>query len=176
MYPYYQPLDLVLDHHDWRFLNFLSHRYLNEAYHYEVNGYVFTGYSQFFLRDATEDYRDQKLFEKISNLFVSDSLYSDPSHVYQWSQVSTIPGSLPIHTDTRTAVISIPIVTFTAPVVWYDDQENALCSYDYDGVASLINTSITHGLPHNTTRRIFLQVGGMRESYDDCLSQLKKIG
>jgi hypothetical protein len=30
-----------------------------------------------------------------------------------------------------------------------------------------------HGLPDNKAQRIFFQVGGMRESYDDCLAQFK---
>jgi len=172
MYPYYKPLGLVLDTTDWRFMNFLSHNYQSQAYHYVVQGHTIEQYSQYFLRDATEDYREHQLFKKISNLFVPESPYSDPNHVYQWSQVSFVEGKLPQHTDTRTAVISIPLVTFHAPIVWYENDIE-VCNYDYASEATLINTSIVHGLPDNKSQRVFFQVGGMRESYDDCISQFK---
>lgn len=174
MHPYYQTLDLELDTNDWRFLNFLSHEYMSEVKYPTFGDYEFKNYSHFFLRDAKEDYRTQRIFQKISDLFVSESPHSSVEHVYYWSQISTVPNNLPAHSDVRKAAISIPIVTFTTPIIWYDEDDNELCRYHYDSASTLINTEIRHGSPDNKTRRIFFQVGGFQESFEKILTYLKK--
>lgn len=173
MDPFYHPLDIELSTTDWRFLNFLSHEYLTQVKYPTFGEYEFPNYSHFFLRDAERDFRSQPIFKKISDLFI-ESPHSSVEHVYYWSQISTVPSTLPAHSDVRKAVISIPIVTFTSPIHWYDDQDNVVCEYDYEHAVTLINTEIRHGSPDNQTRRIFFQVGGFHEPYEKILSYLKK--
>lgn len=173
MHPYYHALTVQLDTTDWRFLNFLSHRYLPEVKYPTFGDYEFKDYSHFFLRDAQEDYRSQRIFQKIADLFVPESPHSVLEHVYHWSQISTVPNNLPAHSDVRKAVVSIPIVMFTSPIIWYDDNDNELERYHYENTATLINTEIRHGSPDNETRRIFFQVGGFQEPFEKILTYLK---
>lgn len=172
MYPYYRPIDIELTTEDWRFLNFLSHNYLADAKHPTYGEYAFTGYSHFFLRDADVDYSYHPIFKKISELFI-DSPYSSVEHVYNWSQVSIVPDLLPIHIDVRKAVISIPLVTFTTPIIWYDENDNELYRYHYENTATLLNTATRHGSPDNNSSRIFFQVGGFHEPFEKIVTYLK---
>lgn len=172
MNPYYHPIDVDLTTEDWKFLNFLSHQYLSEVKYPTFDDYEFPNYSHFFLRDAGTDYSNNPIFKKISDLFI-ESPHRSVEHVYHWSQISTVPRSLPIHSDVRKAVISIPLVTFTSPIIWYNENDIELCRYHYDNTVTLINTEIRHGSLDNETRRIFFQVGGFHEPFEKILTYLK---
>jgi hypothetical protein len=47
-------------------------------------------------------------------------------------------------------------------------------SYDYRHTASLVNTSVYHGVPGNDKARIFFQVGGFNEDFMAVVKSLKR--
>lgn len=66
-------------------------------------------------------------------------------------------GVLPAHIDPyRTGVIMFPLTNEPSPIVYYDGEEE-LFKHTYTGV-TLINAKIRHGVPVNSSDRIFFQV------------------
>jgi hypothetical protein len=175
MIPYYSKLDLELDTDDWRFLNYLNHTHLHETKPFKMsNGEFSPDYRDYFISSGKVDYRSNKIFKKICNLFTEDSPHSSIDYVYRYSQISYVPGKLITHRDRRSCAISIPLVTLDVPIRWYDDNDNYLgVEYFYEHAVSLINTSIRHGAPNNVSPRIFFQVGGFNEDFNITKSKIK---
>lgn len=199
--PFYKKLNLDLDANDWRFLNYLSHTYLdkvaaleqpeninkNNVYYTDVdNQKPHVSYAHFFLKNSSADYRNNGIFKKIAALFKTGTSLSSFENIYQRSQISRVDGKLLPHKDKRKSVITIPVVTLTAPVFWYkattlefdkkmflteNDSYLAIESYDYKHTATLINTAKFHGSPDNLSRRIFFQVG-LAESFEEIVDSL----
>lgn len=177
MIPYYYKLDMTLDTDDWRFLNYLSHRYLHETKPFKQrNGDFFHYYEDYFIANSSNDYRNNKIFQKIANLFVDTHTHANVDYVYRYSQISHVPGELIPHKDRRLSVISIPLVTIDCPIKWYDNDDNYVgVEYNYEHEVSLINTDIKHGAPDNKSPRIFFQVGGFFDMpFEHILTKLKK--
>jgi hypothetical protein len=182
---YYRGLDLELDTGDWRFLNYLYYTYTSKTKPYTTPRGTFDQYRDFFLRDSSNDYREQPIFTKIAQLFGS-GLHCSVDHVYKYSQVSVVGGTLVPHIDTRTCVVSIPMLPLSS-VIWYknltESSEKILWNpqeymeietYDYRYTASLVNTSIYHGVPNNDKARIFFQVGGFNDAFIEVVKSLKR--
>jgi hypothetical protein len=184
MNKFYKKLNLELDYKDWRFLNYLVHTYIPRTSDYVHPTGTFSSYKDFFLKNSANDYREQQIFKKIANLFLSGS-YTNFNHVYNLSHVAIVENTLAPHIDHRTAVITIPLVN-VSPICWYENIFNSkerllaneyeykeIESYDYSDQAVLINTSEYHGAPNNNSHRLFFQVGGFTETFSETLKRLK---
>jgi hypothetical protein len=176
MHPFYQKIKLSLDDSDRTFLNYLAEKYAKSTRPYQVGSTEYTWYQDAFLRNFDEDYRSAELFKKLKDLFVVDSQYRKDDWIYNQSQISVVPGSLPPHIDQRKCALSIAISEIKTPVYWYQKRDDSkhICSYDYSSPITLINTSILHGSPNNDSVRIFFQIGGFREDFSYVVSNLKQ--
>ena len=178
MMPYFKPLELNLDHNDWRFLNLLSNRYKHQTAPIEYKNAVIDRYRHFFLRNSNQNYINYPLFRKIAAIFKSSTLYNDLDHVYFNSQISYVPGPLLPHIDKRTCVISIPLVPLS-PIFWYklgnsNNKETyiEIMQYNYQHEAVLLNTNILHGTINNELERIFFQIGGFSNQINHVIQDL----
>lgn len=185
MNPHYKQLHVDLDANDWRFLNYLSHRYVAKTQPFITAKGTFEQYKDFFLKNSDTDYKQQPIFAKIAGLFKEGTSHSTVEQVYEYSQVSLVNSILVPHKDSRKCVISIPLVP-VSPVSWYTDTKNSgnrllhniddcveIDSYDYRWPVSLVNTEVYHGVPNNTTPRIFFQVGGFSDTFAEVSTHLK---
>jgi len=180
---FYQGISLDLSHEDRRFLTYLAINYVTKTSDISSNNDTFDQYKHFFLKNSKNSYIANPIFQKISNLFREDSRYHDLAHIYNYSQVSCVPNKLIPHVDFRKCVISIPLVPL-GPVSWFEsdsderfltDRESykPIMSYDYRYETSLINTHIFHGAPDNDQVRIFFQVGGFSQTFQEVVGQIK---
>jgi hypothetical protein len=199
--PFYKKLNLDLDTNDWRFINYLSHTYLSKVealgskqnlekykeYYTTSSSKSFEQYKHYFLKGSDNNYRNENIFKKITNLFKPDSNFSSIEHIYKFSQISFVKSFLLPHKDKRKSVISIPIIKMTEPVYWYQptlptlndkmilidkNSYREIGSYDYTYPTTLLNTSIFHGSPNNLTNRIFFQIG-FGESFETVVDNLR---
>jgi hypothetical protein len=172
MNPYYRKINLEITTEDWRFLNYLSHRYVSRTESFVVDETrTFDQYKDFFLVKSDRDYKQNPFFEKCRQMFTPDAPHYSLDYLYRYSHISLIPGELIPHRDKRTAAINIPLITFDKPIRWYDDEHNVLCEYKYDTAVSLLNTKILHGVTDNTTPRIIFQIGGFGEDFETVLTR-----
>jgi len=136
----------------------------------------------FYIKNSNNNYVLNSLFEKILKIFNNNSPYKNLSYLYNNCLISKIPGSLIPHKDFRSCAISIPLVPVT-PISWYssdlsqqflDDPATykLVCSYDYKHAVSLINTSIYHGAPENKNERLFFQIGGFKENFQQVIKNI----
>lgn len=89
------------------------------------------------------------------------------TNLYNHASFAWVDGSLDFHQDHRLCALSIPLVDFTQPIIWKNENlDTELATYNYTkGVPVLINTTFHHGSPNNTTQRIWFQVS-LRETID----------
>ena len=175
---YYLPIDFE---YDSKPLLEIAKKYLDSAIDgfknsdggyttYEEVGKVEEGkYSvtSLYLRDIKEDFSNLKILKDCSKL-----LNKDFDHVFKYAQFFKVNGSLPPHIDKRTAAFTIPLYGVNKPVSWYDDNNQIIQQYTYKG-PSIINTSIKHGCIENDEERVFFQIGGFSEPFDQIIKNVK---
>ena len=95
----------------------------------------------------------------------------DINDIYEYAQYFIIEGSLSPHVDKRTAAFTIPLRGVDTPVVWYDENDNVLDSYLYEG-PTLIDTNTKHGAEENLYQRLHFQIGGFTEPFSKIVENL----
>ena len=128
-----------------------------------------------YFRDLPEDFRYLKIFEDCCKLFANTKTtkkHHDLDSLYNYAQFFKITGPLLPHVDRRTAAFTIPLYGVSHPVYWFDkDGTTVLEKYTYDG-PTLINTSINHGCLENIGERVFFQIGGFAEPFDELVESI----
>ena len=134
----------------------------------EANG---TSVTSLYLRDLPVDFTNLKVLHDCVELFKNTPKHNNFDHVYKYAQFFKIKGPLPPHVDKRTCVFTIPLYGVDRPVYWFDDNNQVLEKYTYDG-PSIINTSIKHGCMENEGERVFFQIGGFSEPFEEIANLL----
>ena len=119
-----------------------------------------------YFKDMPEDFKHLKIFSDIAKIFKRDL-----DNVYEFAQYFIIEGSLSPHVDKRTAAFTIPLRGVDTPVVWYDDNNNILDSYLYEG-PTVIDTNPKHGAEDNKHHRLHFQIGGFTKPFSEILEDL----
>jgi len=158
---YKEVLDLNLDKNDLLFLSYLANKYLEKTKSIQTHKGIFHPYKHFFIKEPSMDYSDNIIFNKIERCFNG---YTTLSYIYERFHISRIPGVLPYHTDIRDCVLTIPLKKLKYPVIWIDENENVITSYDYRNPV-LVNTKIRHGCLQNDEDRVLFQIG-FYDSFD----------
>ena len=170
----YKKLNLDLDFNDWRFLVYLTQKYVYHGNPYlDGRSPVPVYFKSVPLFKSENDYRSNPLFEKIRQLFTDESAYSNLEHLYQNCIVANVPDTLPPHYGLVPCGINIPLTPITTPINWYDSDMNVIGEYYYDHPATLINTKLMHGAPSNSNIRLFLIIGGWTEDFETTLTKFK---
>lgn len=119
-----------------------------------------------YFKDLPEDFKHLQIFWDLSRI-----LKRDINDVYEYAQYFIIEGSLSPHIDKRTAAFTIPLRGVDTPVVWYDENDNILDSYLYEG-PTLIDTNTKHGAEENLYQRLHFQIGGFTEPFSKIVENL----
>jgi hypothetical protein len=122
-----------------------------------------------FFKDMPEDFRHLDVFKDLCVLFRNTNTvnkHHDLNHLYNYAQFFRVSGPLKPHKDMRTCAFTVPLYGAVDPVYWYDEDDKELMRYNYDG-PTLINTSIRHGCMDNTGERVFFQIGGFAEPFNE---------
>lgn len=119
-----------------------------------------------YFKDMPEDYKSLQIFNDLSIM-----LKRDINDIYEYAQYFIIEGSLSPHVDKRTAAFTIPLRGVDTPVVWYDDDNNILDTYLYEG-PTLIDTNTKHGAEDNLDQRLHFQIGGFNQPFSKIIENL----
>lgn len=119
-----------------------------------------------YYKNLPEDYKHLKIFANLSNI-----LKRNIDDVYNNAQYFIIEGSLAPHVDKRTAAFTIPLRGVDTPIVWYDESNNVLDRYLYEG-PTLIDTKTKHGAEENLYQRLHFQIGGFTEPFNKIIENL----
>ena len=119
-----------------------------------------------YYKDLPENYKHLKIFTDLSNI-----LKKNIDYIYHNAQYFIIEGSLSPHVDKRTAAFTIPLRGVDTPIVWYDESNNVLDRYLYEG-PTLIDTKTKHGAEENLHQRLHFQIGGFTEPFSKIIENL----
>ncbi len=122
--------------------------------------------SSVYFKDIPEDFKSLNIFSDLSII-----LKRKIDDLYEFAQYFKIEGSLSPHNDKRTAAFIIPLRGVDTPVVWYDDNDNILDTYLYEG-PTLIDTSTKHGVLDNLNERLHFQIGGFNDPFSDIIEDI----
>jgi hypothetical protein len=120
-----------------------------------------------YYKNLPENYRHLKIFTDLSNI-----LKRNIDDVYNCAQYFIIEGSLAPHVDKRTAAFTIPLRGVDTPIVWYDESNNVLDKYLYEG-PTLIDTKTKHGAEENLHQRLHFQIGGFTEPFSKIIENIQ---
>jgi len=151
-------LNLKIDSDDIEFLNLLAEKHIDDLKPVQKKNPdgtlrpIFHHYMDFYLRNASDDYSDHKLFGKIATVVGKSSDY-----IYRKAHLALVPGSLPYHIDERECALTISFKKFSQPITWVDSDGLWMDEYYYENPV-LVNTKIKHGCLNNTEHRIMFQI------------------
>ena len=130
------------------------------------------------LTDIPIDLTGLAVIPELCEFFKNTTHHHDPDYLIKYLYFFSIRGPLPKHTDARLATFNIPVIMGeNTPMTWHDldKDDEVVCEYTYQGKAALVNTYVRHANLTNTGHRLFLSVGGWRESFDTVKEQLEGL-
>lgn len=173
---------LNLDEQDIVFLELLKEKYKDQVNNIipHRNNYVMkSGYTQWYVKDATAEEKSHPVFLKFVELFKYTS-HNTLEKIINSCKIARIPGPLNIHVDYRAAILSIPLVDLVKPITFWssrNDDKTILNQYYYTKYKPVIkNVHVEHNVIDNNEDRIIFQVGSFgKENNEDFKNLIKKL-
>lgn len=173
---------LLLDSNDIAFLNYLKEKYKDSVNNIipNRNNYVMkSGYTQWYMNDATLEEKSNPIFKKFAALF-KNTTHNNIDKIISSSKLARIPGPLNIHVDYRAAILSIPLVDLKKPITFWtsrNDDKKIIGQYYYTKYRPVIkNVHVEHNVIDNDEDRIMFQVGSFGandgEDFTNLISRL----
>lgn len=173
---------LDLNQNDINFLELLKEKYKDQVNNIipQRNNYVMkSGYTQWYMKDATTEEKTNPIFFKFLKLF-ENTTHNTLEKIINSCKLARIPGPLNIHVDYRAAILSIPLVDLKKPITFWssrNDDKIILNQYYYTKYKPVIkNVHVEHNVIDNNEDRIIFQVGSFgKENNEDFINLIKKL-
>jgi len=178
----------ALDSADINFLENLKDDCLEEMSDYldAENLTMQSGYTYIHLNKLDFiDYNNIPFFTKLANLFPGtcngtlDGSAGTLDGVFNNLQLVRVTGELKIHVDYRACVLTIPLVDLVKPITFWssrDDDKEIWHQYHYTKYRPVLeNSHVEHNVIDNDEDRIFLQLGGFKDTNGEDFNSIKSL-